>query len=109
MPVMEETMEEAMRESYYIIIVLSVIFVGFTAHALDQQTYSEIAKENKYLKGSSLEEISFYAPESPCSNKRSERKGRLLRRKDAVATVLVCHGYMCDKHDVGFLRLLFPE
>ncbi len=76
---------------------------------LDKQTYAEISKEHKYLNGSQLEEISFYAPESSCSNKRSERKGKIIRRKDAIANVLVCHGYMCDKHDVGIFRTVFPN
>lgn len=75
----------------------------------DKKIHLDIAKENKYLNGSTLEEISFYAPDSPCSNKRCERKGKLMRRKDAIATVLVCHGYMCANHDVGFLRMLFPQ
>lgn len=79
------------------------------AKSLESQTLKDISKEQKYLKGATIEEISFYAPDSPCSNKMSERKGKIIRRKDAMATVLVCHGYMCDKHDVGIFRTVFPN
>lgn len=94
--------------------MLFLIGLGCSLNSLsagdaESQTYKEIAKEHKYLKGSQLEEVSFYAPDRPGSNKRSLRKGKLIRRKDAVATVLVCHGFMCDKHDVGIFRTVFPN
>lgn len=37
------------------------------------------------------------------------RSGILSLKKDAIATVLICHGFMCDKFDVSFLRTLFPK
>lgn len=88
---------------------MSILLFCTTVLGLAEQTYSQLKKENKYLDGGTLEEISFYAPDSPCSNKRCERKGKLMRRKDARATVLVCHGYMCDRNDVNLFRTVFPD
>lgn len=102
-------MKKCIKNNYILVCLLVFTSTGMPLVALDKQTYAEISKENKYLNGATLEDISFYAPESPCSNKRCERKGKLMRRKDAQATVLVCHGYMCDKNDVNLFRLVFPD
>jgi len=37
------------------------------------------------------------------------RRGILVRYPNAKATVVICHGFMCDKFDVGFVRQLFPK
>lgn len=52
--------------------------------------------------------------ESPQSSDKSQgvitRHGTLVLYPDAQATILICHGFMCDGHDVGFLRGFFlPE
>lgn len=38
-----------------------------------------------------------------------ERKGFLFRSPRAKATIILCHGFMCTKHDVRFLRQLFAD
>lgn len=56
-----------------------------------------------------IEQVKIYANENAQSNKKLERNGVLVRYKNAKATVLICHGFMCDKFDVGFLRDLLPR
>lgn len=60
-----------------------------------------------FLKGT-LQEISFpvQAHES-LSNQTYIRHGTFLQFSDARATIVLCHGFMCDKKDIGILRMLF--
>ena len=55
-----------------------------------------------------MEKVTIYSQEHPNSEVKIARKGILVRFKDAQATILLAHGYMCNKFDVGFLRNLFP-
>jgi len=65
-------------------------------------------KDQKYLNGT-REHITFSVPESATSHKTITRQGVLVKRKGARATLLIVHGFMCDKHDVDFLSLLLGE
>lgn len=38
-----------------------------------------------------------------------KRKAMLVRYPNALGTVVMCHGFMCDKRDQGFLRHLFAH
>jgi pimeloyl-ACP methyl ester carboxylesterase len=54
------------------------------------------------------EDVLIYSQSEPGSAENIARKGILVRFKNAKATILVAHGFMCNKYDVGFLRNLFP-
>ncbi len=74
--------------------------------------YKKTAQDDhKYLVKSHLEPVSFTS-HSPCYDEHGlvtiMRKGFLLKKPQARATVLVCHGFMCDKFDAAFLRMIFP-
>lgn len=56
-----------------------------------------------------VEYVDIHSHENGQSNKKIDRKGILVRHKDAVATIVLAHGYMCDKYDMGFLRNMFPH
>ncbi len=56
-----------------------------------------------------LESVVLYPQESELSSKKIPRKGILLRNKKAKGTIIICHGFMCEKEDVAFLRHLFPQ
>lgn len=43
------------------------------------------------------------------SSERIMRHGVLSRCNNPKATILVCHGFMCDKYDVGILRKVFKK
>jgi esterase/lipase len=59
--------------------------------------------------GGRLEDITIYAKESADSDKKIARKGQVALYPSAKANIVICHGFMCDKHDVAFLRRLFPH
>lgn len=59
--------------------------------------------------GPTIEKIMLYPKQCAGSKKRIARSAMLTRYKDAQATVLICHGFMCDKFDAGILRSLFPR
>lgn len=56
-----------------------------------------------------VENITLYAQETVNSTKKIARKGTLISFKGAKATIIIAHGYMCNKFDVGFLRNIFPH
>lgn len=56
-----------------------------------------------------IEKIIIQSQESDDSQKTLERKGILVRNPSAKANMVICHGFMCDKYDVGFIRQLFPK
>jgi len=58
-------------------------------------------------KGGVRESVVIYPQQAHDSTKTINRNGFLTRYKGARATVLICHGFMCDKYDVGILRTLF--
>ena len=71
-------------------------------------TYGAITDlDSKTVKGGFLEKVVIYPQLESGSAKRIIRKGVLTRFDDAQATILMCHGFMCDKFDIGILRRLF--
>lgn len=61
------------------------------------------------IKNGVLERVVIYPQAEVGSKRRIIRKGILAHYDNAEATILVCHGFMCDKFDAGFLRRLFPR
>ncbi len=55
------------------------------------------------------ERVTLHSKESADSKETIERQGVLIRHPNAQANIVICHGFMCDKFDVGFLRQLFPR
>lgn len=64
---------------------------------------------SKYTGDSRKEYVKFSVRESKHSDKQLTRAGIVTMIMDAPATILICHGFMCDKSDVSFLRLLFKR
>jgi len=61
------------------------------------------------VQGAHLDKISLSSRESAQSPRTIERRAILLRYPGAEATIIVSHGFMCDKYDSFFLRNLFPS
>lgn len=59
--------------------------------------------------GPLIEKIVLYSKQTSGTKKRIMRTGLLTRYKNAEATILICHGFMCDKFDSGLLRSIFPR
>lgn len=60
-------------------------------------------------KNNTEERVEFTVQYSQNSKQRLIRKGILVKKPDARAIILICHGFMCDKDDVRFLRTLFKD
>jgi len=55
------------------------------------------------------EKVHFFSRHNVNSPKKIKRNGILVRRPEARANVLICHGFMCDKYDINFFHLVFNE
>lgn len=77
-------------------------------HDVYEQPIVLDSKQQKYLNGT-RERITFTVPESCGSTNTITRHGVLVTRKGARATMLIVHGFMCDKHDVDFVSLMLGE
>jgi pimeloyl-ACP methyl ester carboxylesterase len=64
--------------------------------------------EKNYIDGE-VDDVTFFTKANECSNQQLARKGILVRRPEAKATILICHGFMCDKNDVQFIRTMFAD
>lgn len=86
-----------------------IIFTTFNPVHDHNEDY--LAKQAKYLNGARLEGITFWVPAGGVhEGKNFQRRGILYLVPDAKATVVVCHGFMCDKFDTHFVRkTLFSE
>lgn len=75
----------------------------------DKEVYEnkKQSKLKKYHNNGKVEHIVFSVPEAHGSVKMILRKGILVTRPAARATVIICHGFMCNKNDVSFLRSIF--
>jgi pimeloyl-ACP methyl ester carboxylesterase len=92
---------------------LILIRLGLYAESIDMMAIpgsSAMASYKKYLNGASMEYVTFYTQHNERGLKAIVRSGILYKNPLARATILVCHGFMCNKFDVGFLRqILFPQ
>ncbi len=68
-----------------------------------------ISKQKSYVKDAAIEPVVFYSQKTAGSPDTIIRHGVLKTVKQAPATVLICHGYMCDKNDIAFLRSMFQN
>ncbi len=68
-----------------------------------------ITIDKNHIKRAIVEQVELYPKEHAQSDKTITRNGMLVRYPNAKATVLVCHGFMCDRFDVGLLRQIFNK
>lgn len=78
-----------------------VVKGGFEKLRAQERAYKHI--------GANFENIELYARPGLSAGTQVVRKGYLFRRPGAIATVIVFHGFMCDKVDVLFLCSMFKE
>jgi len=68
---------------------------------------SVVATDLEGPDGFTVERIALAVPEYKDSNKKIIRQGMLYRQPGAIATIVICHGFMTCKEDVQFLRQIF--
>lgn len=96
----------------FVIMLMLIGFGGASKADVERYYYPHgnyIRKLESKLKPQ-IENILLHSKESfDDDDKLLTRKGILVRYPNAQANVVICHGFMCDKYDVGFLRRIFPE
>ncbi len=67
-----------------------------------------ISESDKEVRNAIVEKVVMRVRKSEQSPEFIERNAIFVRHPNARGTVVMCHGFMCNKHDQAFLRLLFP-
>ncbi len=95
-------------KSYVAIIVMMQVSVSMGS--VQDTCYGYIIPEKTKVKnGITVEHVLLQPQVGHCSSETITRKGVLARSDNAKATILVCHGFMCDRYDVGILRKIFKK
>ncbi len=68
-----------------------------------------VPEKTKMANGLTVEHIVLRPQAAYGSANRINRHGVLSRCNNPKATILICHGFMCDKYDVGILRKVFKK
>ncbi|HJZ24504.1 MAG TPA: alpha/beta hydrolase [Candidatus Babeliales bacterium] len=89
------------------VLCVSLLFCVSLLYAQSVR-FGNISKRNNYVVDGTLKKITFRVPESLNGKKSFVRRGELVVKPGARATVLIAHGYMCSMRDVAFLRWIFP-
>jgi esterase/lipase len=77
---------------------------------LIKHDYKWYRKQKKYLKNAQLRPISFTSVKNDKDkDKTVMRKGWLLIKKNAPATILICHGFMTSKEDMALMRFILSD
>ena len=110
-------LKKTVMSAYYALIICFLCVGGLLVAGQAQEIQAAmqesgiyghvIQDKTKKVKDATVEHIIIYPREGHDSEKTIERNGMLVRYKNAKATVLICHGFMCDKYDVGLLRNVF--
>lgn len=87
-----------------------VLPASYSAFPVHVNAYGDIVESFvPSSQGPVIEKVMLYSKLCAGSKKRLARTALLTRYKNAEATILLCHGFMCDKFDAGLLRGLFPR
>lgn len=77
---------------------------------IDYSAYGNIVSEKRPMaNGTTMERVVIYPQEHRDTSHKIMREGLLVRHNNAKATVLICHGFMCDQYDAGMLRGMFKR
>jgi len=101
----------SLQKFFIPIVVITVLCI--TIRSDEQNRFPFRMQEpfkKKYMNAGQLEPIQFQVKyDTPAGQAEFMRHGVLLKRPNPKAVILICHGFMCNKFDSGFLRLIFPD
>lgn len=84
--------------------------VGKQLYPINVGSYGDIvSQDHMYAHNAVADEVIIHPQKSHDSEEYLTRKGLLVRYKDAKATVLISHGFMCDRYLSGSLRYVLPQ
>ncbi len=100
------------------IVILSVFFIvsyvvqisaAFAGPERYFYKYGNYVRQLVSEPRSTVERIALTSKKNDASSETITRKGILVRNPNAQANIVISHGFMCDKFDVGFLRSILPK
>lgn len=94
-------------KKYYVMIHTILVIVGCLLTGVSESLLAGSSPVNTLDNGPIVETLMIASQEGADSKCSIARRGILVTNKNAKATILICHGFMCDKYDVGFLRTIF--
>lgn len=90
--------------------IMVMVHVSAAMGYMQDNSYGYIIPEKtKVSNGITVEHVVLHPQAGHCSQDTIIRKGVLARSDNAKATILICHGFMCDRYDVGILRKVFKK
>jgi pimeloyl-ACP methyl ester carboxylesterase len=93
-----------------LMVIACVLYSASLIGCMQDNVYGYIIPEKtKERDDVVVEHVVLHPRAGHCSEETITRRGVLARCKNAKATILVCHGFMCDRYDVGFLRKVFKK
>jgi pimeloyl-ACP methyl ester carboxylesterase len=96
-----------MKKFIPIILCFAVCKVAY-ATQLHQNTDPMLKKAATVFKDAIVEDVVIHPRVQAGSDERLQRRAILIRYPNAVATILLCHGFLCDKYDISCFRNMFP-
>ena len=99
------------RSIFYITIIVFALFQAVQACTLlfdEQELYNLSTFKNK-LKDIQFEDVVFQSFLDANKQETLQRRGILVKKPQAIGTVIICHGYLGCKRDAIALKHLFPQ
>ncbi|HSC24868.1 MAG TPA: alpha/beta fold hydrolase [Candidatus Babeliales bacterium] len=113
------TKKDVIKSSFFFMVVFVCFFCreifcedmeNIMCDNAQNNIYGAVLEEKtKTANGLIVERVIVHSQEAYDSTKKITRNGVLARNNEAQATILICHGFMCDKYDVGILRKVFKK
>ena len=99
------------KRNFFILIHWMLVSVTMQASTflIDSQELRNLAAVKQQLKNIQFEAISFDSFIDATKTETLKRRGILVRKPDALGTVIICHGYLGCKRDAIAFKHLFPK
>lgn len=103
--------ERYIKSKFMGLLMLLACHTCFLTECQINNSYGSILvdKKTNQANGLIVEHVVVHPQLSHDSSEIIDRQGVLVRSNNAKATILICHGFMCDKYDVGILRKIFKK
>jgi len=93
---------------FLVFFLATIVGLPLYANVVKVGIYGEIIDQDyEYAHNAVADTVVIYAQKDDTTQERIARKGFLVRYKKAKGTVLISHGFMCDKYMAGLLRFVF--
>jgi pimeloyl-ACP methyl ester carboxylesterase len=90
-------------------LIPACISIGASLVSADSNTWKGHLQQEKHnLSKATVEQVTLHPLLKNGSPERITRSGVLITFEDAEATILFCHGFLCNKYDIGCFRNMFP-